>query len=135
MLARTTTGTDARSAELQAGQNAIFNVNGITLSRSTNTVTDAVQGVTLSLLEAEAGQLVNINVDKDDTSTLRNNIQSFVDEFNSIMDLISEQSAFDEDSQQSGPLTGDSTLISIQAELRSVVSLSLIHISEPTRPY
>ena len=130
VLARTTTGTDARSAELQAGQNAIFNVNGITLSRSTNTVTDAVQGVTLSLLEAEAGQLVNINVDKDDTSTLRNNIQSFVDEFNSIMDLISEQSAFDEDSQQSGPLTGDSTLISIQTELRSVVSSQIEGLAE-----
>ena len=129
-LARTTTGTDARSAELQAGQNAIFNVNGITLSRSTNTVTDAVQGVTLNLLEAEAGQLVNVNVDKDDTSTLRGNIQSFVDEFNSVMDLIREQSAFDKDSQQGGPLTGDSTLISIQAELRSVVSSQIEGLAE-----
>ena len=129
-LARTTTGTEARSAELQAGQNAIFNVNGITLSRSTNTVTDAVQGVTLNLLEAEAGHLVNINVDKDDTSTLRGNIQSFVDEFNSVMDLISEQSAFDKDSQQGGPLTGDSTLISIQAELRSVVSSQIEGLAE-----
>ena len=129
-LARTTTGTDARSAELQAGQNAIFNVNGITLSRSTNTVTDAVQGVTLNLLEAEVGQLVNVNVDKDDTSTLRGNIQSFVDEFNSVMDLIREQSAFDKDSQQGGPLTGDSTLISIQAELRSVVSSQIEGLAE-----
>ncbi|MEE3259910.1 MAG: flagellar filament capping protein FliD [Candidatus Latescibacterota bacterium] len=122
ILARTTTGVDARSAELQAGQNAIFNINGIRLSRSANTVTDAVQGVTLNLLEAEADQLVSITIDKDDTSTLRGNIQSFVDEFNAVMDLIGEYSAFDPDTQRGGPLTGDSTLISIQSQLRSVVS-------------
>ena len=129
-LARTTTGIDARSAELQVGQDAIFNVNGITLSRSTNTVTDAIQGVTLNLLEAESGQLVNIDVDKDDTSTLRGNIQSFVDEFNAVMDLIREQSAFDKDSLQGGPLTGDSTLMSIQAELRSVMSSQIDGLAE-----
>ncbi len=129
-LARTTSGTDARSAELQAGQNATFNVNGITLSRASNTVTDAVQGVTLNLLEAEAGQLVNIKVDKDDTSALRGNIQSFVDEFNSVMDLINEQSAYDRDSGQGGPLTGDSTLMSVQAELRSLITSDIEGLAE-----
>ncbi|MBM81229.1 MAG: hypothetical protein CMJ78_11630 [Planctomycetaceae bacterium] len=121
-LALTTTGVDARSAELQAGQDAVFRINGITLSRADNTVTDAVQGVSLNLLEAEEGQEVIITVDKDDTSALRGNIQSFVDEFNSVLDLIDDQTAFDEGAQRSGPLSGDSTLISVQSELRSVIS-------------
>ena len=128
--ALTTSGVDARSAELQAGQNSVFQINGITLSRSSNSVTDAVQGVTLNLLEAEAGQLVNISIDKDDTSALRGDIQSFVDEFNSVMDLIDEASAYDEDTEQGGPLTGDSTLISVQAELRSVVSNQIGGLTE-----
>ena len=121
-LALTTTGVDARSAELQAGQDAVLRINGITLSRADNTVTDAVQGVSLNLLEAEEGQEVIITIDKDDTSALRGNIQSFVDEFNSVMDLIDNQTAFDEGTQRSGPLNGDSTLISVQSELRSVIS-------------
>ena len=126
----TTSGVDARSAELQAGQNSIFQINGITLSRSTNSVTDAVQGVTLNLLEAEEGQLVDITIDKDDTSGLRGDIQSFVDEFNSVMDLIDEASAFDQDTQKGGPLTGDSTLISVQGQLRSIVSNQIGGLSD-----
>ena len=43
----TTEGTDARSAELQAGEDALIRINGIALSRSTNTITDAIEGVTL----------------------------------------------------------------------------------------
>ena len=128
--ALTTTGVEARSAELQAGQNSVFQIDGITLSRSSNYVTDAVQGVTLNLLEAEVGQLVNISIDKDDTSGLRGDIQGFVDEFNSVMDLIDEASAYDQDTKQGGPLTGDSTLISVQAQLRSVVSNQIGGLTE-----
>ena len=129
-LALTTTGVDARSAELQEGQDALLRINGITLSRAANTVTDAVQGVSLNLLEAEEGQEVIITIDKDDTSTLRGNIQSFVDEFNSVMDLIDNQTAFDEGTRQGGPLNGDSTLMSVQSQLRSVISSQVEGLSQ-----
>ena len=121
-VTRTTTGTDARSSELQAGQDAQFRINGIELSRANNTITDAVEGVTLNLLEAEQGELVNITIDKDDTSDLRDNIRSFVDQFNTAMDLIDEQFAYDEATQKAGPMAGDSTVLSLQTRLRSVVT-------------
>jgi flagellar hook-associated protein 2 len=129
-MARTTTGVDARSAELQAGQDSLFRINGIELSRSTNTITDAVQGVTLDLLEAEEGQLVEITVNKDDTSALRENISSFVDSFNTAMSLLNEQYTFDEASQSSGPLAGDSTILSIQTRLRSIVTSQISGLDE-----
>ena len=121
-VTRTTTGTDARSSELQAAQDAQFRINGIELSRANNTITDAVEGVTLNLLEAEQGELVNITIDKDDTSALRDNIRSFVDQFNTAMDLIDEQFAYDEATQKAGPMAGDSTVLSLQTRLRSVVT-------------
>ncbi|MEE3235471.1 MAG: flagellar filament capping protein FliD [Candidatus Latescibacterota bacterium] len=121
-MARTTTGVDSRSAELQAGQDAIFRVNGIELGRSSNTVTDAVQGVTLELNQAEKGKLISISVEKDDTSALKDNITSFVDQFNTSLGLINEQLAYDKESETSGPLSGDSTLLSLQSRLRSIVS-------------
>ncbi len=129
-MARTTSGSDARSSELQAGQDALFRINGIELNRATNTVTDAVQGVTLNLLEAEEGELVNITVDKDDTSALRDNISSFVEQFNTAMDLINEQFAYDETSQKAGPMAGDSTLLSLQSRLRSVVTSQVDGLDE-----
>ena len=127
---RTTTGTDARSSELQAGQDAQFRINGIELTRANNTITDAVEGVTLNLLEAEEGELVNITINRDDTSALRDNIRSFVDQFNTAMDLINEQFAYDEATQTAGPMAGDSTILSLQTRLRSIVTSQVDGLDE-----
>ena len=121
-MARTTTGVDSRSAELQAGQDAKFLVNGIELGRASNTITNAVQGVTLELNQAEEGKVISITIEKDDTSSLKENITSFVDQFNTSLGLINEQLAYDKESETSGPLSGDSTLLSLQSRLRSIVS-------------
>ncbi len=129
-LARTTIGVDARSSELQAGEDALFRINGIALSRSSNTITDAVQGVTLDLKEAETGELVNITINKDDTSALRDNIQSFVDQFNTSMGLIDEQFVVDDNASNRNPLAGDSTLIALQSRLRSVVTSQIDGLDE-----
>ena len=129
-LTVTTQGIDARSSELQGGQDAVFRINGITLSRATNTVTDAVQGVTLELKEAEVGALVNITVTKDDTTELRQNIEAFVAEFNTAADLINQQFVVDEATQRGGPLSGDATLISLQSRLRTVISSQIGGLSE-----
>lgn len=129
-LSVTTQGIDARSSVLQAGQDASFSINGITLSRSTNTITDAVQAVTLDLKEAEIGSTVDVTVTKDDTTELRANINQFVADFNSAMELIDEQFHVDEATQQGGPLVGDSTLIALQSRLRSMVSTQIPGLEE-----
>jgi flagellar hook-associated protein 2 len=129
-MARTTTGVDSRSSELQVGKDATFRVNGIELGRTTNTVTDAVQGVTLELNQAEEGKLISITVEKDDTSALKDNITSFIEQFNTSLGLINEQLAYDKESETSGPLSGDSTLLSLQSRLRSIVSRQIDGLDE-----
>ena len=121
-LSATVIGADARSSELQAGQDARFRVNGIDLTRASNTVDDAIQGVTLNLLQAEVGELVDITVTKDDTSQVRTNIEGFVADFNSVMEAIDIQIAVDPDTGQSGPLAGDPTILGLQSRLRNVVA-------------
>ena len=118
----TTNGSDARSSELQAGKDATFQINGIDLSRSTNTVSDAVQGVILKLNEAEVGKLVEITVTKDDTTQVRQRIEDFVQKYNSALELINQQFVFNEGSQTSGPLAADATIRNLQTQLRSLVS-------------
>ncbi|MBT6148832.1 MAG: flagellar filament capping protein FliD, partial [Gemmatimonadetes bacterium] len=71
-LSVTTQGADARSSQLQAGTDAEVRINGITLSRSTNTITDAVEGVTLTLNGlTDEDEVVEVSVTKDDTTQLR----------------------------------------------------------------
>ena len=125
-MAVTTQGAAARSSELQAGQDAEVRINGITVRRSTNTITDAVQGVTMTLREVtDPGTPIEIKVNKDDTSQLRTQLTDFVAEFNSAMSLLDEQFSFDESTQTAGPLAGDSTLLGVQSRLRSAVNASV----------
>lgn len=121
-LSVTTQGLGARSAELQAGQDAKFRINGITLSRDTNTVADAVEGVTLDLKQAEEGETVTITITKDDTADLKANIKSFVDQFNGSMKLINDQFVLNPKTQKGGPLSGDATLLSLQSRMRGLIS-------------
>jgi len=117
----TTEGQSATSREVVAGQNASFRVNGVTLSRSTNTVTDAIDGVSLNLKKAAVGTNVNIEIAQNLTG-IREKINTFVADFNEAMTLISDQFVFDETSETSGPLSGDATLLTLQSQLRQVVT-------------
>jgi len=125
----TSEGENATSREVVAGQDASFRVNGVTLSRSNNTVTDAINGISLNLKSVEVGTQVGINISRD-TSGLREKINTFVADFNETMTLISEQFVFDEDSESSGPLSGDSTLLTLQSQLRQVITTPVAGLPE-----
>ena len=120
-FAVSTEGEDATSREVVAGQDASFRVNGVTLSRSTNDITDAVEGVSLNLKQAQAGTNVSIDLARD-TSAIKSKIETLVTDFNDAMTLISDQFVFDEELQASGPLAGDATLLTMQSQLRSVIT-------------
>ncbi len=115
-----THGQDAQTTEVVAGQDALFRVNGVSLTRSTNTITDALEGVNLNLVKAEVGTSVTVSITQD-TAAIRSSIQSMVDNFNTASTLISDQFVFNEQLQRSGPLSGDVTLLTLQSQLRSLV--------------
>ncbi len=115
-----TEGQNALSRET-AGQDAVLRVNGVTLTRTSNTVTDALAGVNLDLNKAEPGTTATVSVEQD-TGAIRGSIESFVADYNNALSLVSQQFVFNEDTQSSGPLSGDSTLLTLQSQLRSVVT-------------
>ena len=117
----TTEGEDALSREVVAGQDAAIRVNGVTLTRSSNTVTDALDGITLNLNDAEEGTAISVSVTRD-TAAIRGAVEAFVSDYNSAMSLISSQFVYDEDTQSSGPLAGDATLLTLQSQLQSLVT-------------
>lgn len=116
----TTEGQNAQSREVVTGQDATFRVNGVTLTRSTNTITDAIEGLTLDLNGAQAGQIVSVDVVRD-TSAIRSSIQSFVDTYNTAISFVNEQFVFNEEAQASGPLSGDVTVMTLQSQLRQTI--------------
>lgn len=120
-LSASTQGEDSKSLEVVAGQDATFRVNGVTLTRSSNTISDAIGGISLDLNSAEPGTTVSISTSQDTTAT-KTNIEAMVTSFNDAITLINAQFVFDEESQTSGPFSGDATLLTLQSQLRSVLT-------------
>jgi len=105
---------------LQLPQDAQLSIDGLTISRSTNTITDALSGVSLSLKQADPGVVVNMSIGIDQQA-LRNDVQTFVDSYNSLQTLINDQFKFDPNSGVGGILSGDPLLTSIQSSLSNSI--------------
>jgi flagellar hook-associated protein 2 len=82
------------------------------VSRSTNTISDALAGVTLSLQHAEAGTTVDVNVARD-TDSVVNALKSLATAYNAVSTYVSAKTA------ASGPLPYDSSIRSTLTNLRN----------------
>ncbi|MDR5887796.1 flagellar filament capping protein FliD [Vreelandella janggokensis] len=109
----------------RAGQNASLDVNGITITSASNTIEEAIQGVTLNLGELSLGEgetaSSTVNVERN-TLKVREAIGDFVEAFNEVKNTIGTVTKFDNESGEAAELVGDSTVRTIEGRLRSVLT-------------
>lgn len=103
-----------------ANQDAKIYVNNpdTAISRSSNTIDDVISGVTLNLKDYDAGltDTTTLTIGTD-TSSLKENIQTFVDAFNNAVDFLNEQFTFDEASERAGVLSGEAAARKVKNDL------------------
>ena len=104
----------------QAAQNASITVEGITVTSSTNTVADAVPGVTLNLLSTTSSN-AQITVGTD-TGAITNKIKAFQDAFNTLVSNLKNLTKYDSTTKTAGALQGDGTAVGLISVLRSMIS-------------
>ncbi|GEM_PF-3945799 len=108
-------------SDVQQAQNAIFKVNGVEMQRSSNTVSDAIMGVTLTLHKADAnyGTLnavpINVTISKD-TAVIKNKFNIFVAQYNGFVSAAKALSA------KGQSLATDTSVDSIINTLRGVTT-------------
>ncbi|QTF07989.1 flagellar filament capping protein FliD [Brenneria izadpanahii] len=121
------TGSGAMTQAV-AAQDAILTVNGVTVTRSSNTVTDVPsEGVTLTLTAVSTStETLTISAATDDLTTA---IQTWVDSYNSLLSTFTTLTAYNEDyatdddsSTNNGALVGDSLLRGVKNKLKSLLS-------------
>ncbi|MCA9414623.1 MAG: flagellar filament capping protein FliD [Candidatus Omnitrophica bacterium] len=106
----------------QAGEDARFTVNGIQVVRSTNNVSDVIQGVTLSLIsDDDPGATTTVSVIEAEGEAA-SSIQSFVEAFNSTRNFIRQRASYNTETQQAGILLGDSSVLSTDSALTGLLS-------------
>jgi flagellar hook-associated protein 2 len=81
---------DSAADNTQAALNAAFTVNGLAVSSATNTVTDVLDGVTLTLLQKDPATTVTVRVDRDD-SKAKDLIKKFINAYNDITTFAKDQ--------------------------------------------
>jgi flagellar hook-associated protein 2 len=124
-LALNPAATGTAKATLSAGNTAKLTVNNmITLERNTNTITDAIEGMTLNLKGTTAGSSVSVSVADDTDNTLKV-VKDFVEQYNSTVSFVTEKLSVGNPSSETnvaGALSGDSTLMRLQSSLRQMLS-------------
>lgn len=98
----------------QTALDAKLTVDGFNITSSSNSVTGAIQGVTLELTSLGSGTLT---LDYD-TDAVKESIQAFVNSYNALRATVSLL--------KDGTLEGDNTLLSVQSLLRTALN------TEPT---
>jgi flagellar hook-associated protein 2 len=119
------TGNTANFTQNSPAQDAQFTVSGIPHTSTSNTVTDALKGVTLTLngttvTGTGAGSSAQLSVSSD-TSTITDNIGAFVDAYNTLVKALKPLGSYDQTTQTAGPMLGDAVLSGIQNEMRSTL--------------
>jgi flagellar hook-associated protein 2 len=121
--------TEGRSMQLAEGEDAEIVVDNVTVTNSSNTVTDVIDGATLNLVGADTDTTVTVKVERD-LDTIKSKITDMINAFNDIMGYINTQFSYDEESGEvGGILFGDGTLSSVKSELINSVTETITGLS------
>lgn len=111
-----------------AGQDAEVLVNGTKIKRSTNSIADALQGVTIDLKTVtKKDEPQNLVISTDKTGTA-DKIKSWVDNYNSLLDTFNSLTKYtpvktgEAQNAKNGALLGDNTLRGVQSSIKSALS-------------
>lgn len=106
--------------ELRAAADAVLDLGGgVTVTRSSNTITNLIEGVTLDLKQAGATTTVST---ARDTAAAAEAIKEMVKGLNDALTTLKDLTAYDPTSKKSGALQGDSTARRLTIDLRSAIS-------------
>jgi flagellar hook-associated protein 2 len=113
-----TLGTQLNPTVTQA-TNAALTVNSLTFTRQSNTITDAIPGVTFTLqAQGAAEDLVLAN----DVSATQKKLQSFADAYNGVMGLLNQQLQVKPGSDASTSLSGSAAVSGLKRSLQALTS-------------
>jgi flagellar hook-associated protein 2 len=115
----------------QSAQMASFTVDGISVTKASNTVSDVIPGVTFTLLQGPAdgsapGTTKNVTLNvNNDVDAVKKKINDFVTGYNAVMFELKGQSDYNTTTKKGGTLSGDSTVRTIQSQLQSILTTSV----------
>ena len=113
--------TPERLTQINAALDAEVYIDGQKVVSSSNTVTDAINGVTITALKKDSGTVHDLTVETD-TQTIKSNIESFVTNYNTLRTFINDVTEFDPNTGDASVLLGDATTRNLSNQIRKQIS-------------
>jgi flagellar capping protein FliD len=114
--------------ENQKGEDALLSVNGLTITRESNSVTEVISGVTLDLKSANVGTNVVLSI-APDSAGITEKAKSFVDAYNDFKTTLDEYTAYDATQGSVGLLTSDASIRSLVNQVNQLLSSPITQLS------
>lgn len=110
--------------QTSTAQNAVFSLDGITVSKKSNTVSDVIDGVTLNLLKENPVTATTITVARD-TASVTTAVNAFVKAYNDITQNLKDAAAYNPATKEAAILNGEASVRSLQGQVRSILTAPL----------
>jgi len=115
----TEVGTNSTDSML----NSKFTVDGLDFYRDNNSVSDAVNGVTINMLSTfDSPETITVN---NDEAGVKEEVNSFIEAYNNALKFLKSNTQMNPDTYEEGPLSGDLTYRNIYSGLRGIVSSTI----------
>ena len=104
------------------GNDALVQLDGIAVTRGSNEFSDLIDGLTVSLYDAEPGTKVTIDIEQD-LNQAKTAILDFVDAYNAVQTFVNDKTFVDKTTgkpSEDAILLGDSSVKSIEATLQRI---------------
>ncbi|WP_034412266.1 flagellar filament capping protein FliD [Derxia gummosa] len=116
-----TAGSGKNATLMAAAQNAKFTLDGMSMSSTTNSVADVIDGVTLTLSGTNVGEPTTLSVTQDSGTALKS-INALIDAYNAANSTMRSLTAYNASTKTAGALNGDAAVRGIQQQLRSTLT-------------
>jgi flagellar hook-associated protein 2 len=120
--------------QANAATNASATIDGVPISSASNTIAGAIPGVTLSLLATTQGAPVSLTVAPDE-SQVSSQINQFVSDYNSALNLVNAQFTVNSGTDSSGNATASEGVLASDSavqDLQSVLEQAIGYVYTPS---
>lgn len=118
--------------EDQVAADATVIIDGITVTNGSNTLVDAIEGVTLKLHEEDPGTAHPVDIEFDEIAA-KTAVNEFVNAYNQVLTVVGEVTKFDGESGVAAPLLGDPIVRGLKTSIRRELNSVVGEIGDPFR--
>ena len=113
-------GAGQNMSEKSVAQDAMVFIDGIQVSSASNTISSAVDGLTINLKKADPGNKSSLVV-ATDNEEVATTIDTYVTEYNKLIGTLNNLGKYDPSRTEQAALVGDATLRSIRNRMQGIV--------------